>query len=111
MKNLAEIFEARKDEILEKTLELMPLALSGDRANVTFFIEMDNDQLKVDYHYYAGQIILDDSCFFTIKNFEYPDAEEYGYDEISEMDFSACGYDEYINIEIEHKIALLEQKY
>jgi len=42
MKTL-EIYKTRKDELVEKTIELMPIALSGDRANRTFFFKVDEE--------------------------------------------------------------------
>ena len=105
-----EILKTRKDELVEKTIELMPTALSGDRANRTFFFKIDEEtnELTVDYLYYAGQQSLSDNCFYTIKDHETPDPEEFGYDSIEEMDFDACGYREFVENEIEQHIMNLE---
>jgi len=104
-----EIYKTRKDEIVEQTIELLPDALSGDPANRTFYFRVDESgNLTVDYYYYAGQIKLDDECFYTIRNFETPDPEEYGYKTIAEMDFDACGYRDQIGNAIDNQIALLE---
>ena len=110
MKTL-EIYKTRKDELVEKTIELMPTALSGDRANRTFYFTVDEEtgELTVDYLYYAGQQVLTDNCFYTIKDHETPDAKEFGYDSIDEMDFDACGFSEQIENAINEKIALIEQ--
>ncbi len=106
-----EILKTRKDEIIQKTLELMPQALSGDKGNRTFYFEIDeNGDLKIDYLYYLGLRQLSDNCFYTIKDHETPDSEEYGYDDFEEMDFAACGYDDQIEFAIEEKILLLEQQ-
>ena len=109
MKTL-EIYKTRKDELVEKTIELMPTALSGDRANRTFFFKIDEEtgELTVDYLYYAGQQVLSDNCFYTIKDHETPDPEDFGYDSIDEMDFDACGFSEQIKNAIDQKIALIE---
>ena len=108
MKTL-EIYKTRKDELVEKTIELMPTALGGDRANRTFFFLVDEEtgELTVDYLYYAGQQVLNDNCFYTIEDHETPDAEEFGYDSIDEMDFDACGFSEQIENAINEKIALI----
>ena len=83
--NTLEILKNRKEEIIEKTIEILPVALAGDRANRTFFVKIDDEgNLKVDYFYYAGQIVLNDNCFFTIKDHETPDPEDYGYDRSEE---------------------------
>lgn len=105
-----EILKTRKEEIIEATLEVMPQALSGDRANRTFFFKVDEEtkKLTVDYLYYLGQQQLSDNCFYTIPDHETPDAEEFGYDSIEEMDFDACGYREFIEDEIEQHIMNLE---
>ena len=58
--------------------------------------------------YYAGQQALDDNCFYTIKDYETPEPEMFGDDDISEMDFEACGFGEQIEIEIENHITNLE---
>ena len=107
MKTL-EIYKTRKDELVEKTIELMPTALSGDRANRTFFFKVDEEtnELTVDYLYYLGQQQLSDNCFYTIKDYETPDPEDFGYESIEEMDFDACGFRESIENEIENKIEL-----
>jgi len=109
MKTL-EIYKTRKDELVEKTIELMPTALSGDRANRTFFFKIDEEtgELTVDYLYYAGQQVLGDNCFYTIKDHETPDPEDFGYDSIDEMDFDACGFPEQIKNAIDQKITLIE---
>jgi hypothetical protein len=109
MKTL-EIYKTRKDELVEKTIELMPTALAGDRANRTFFFKVDEEtnELTVDYLYYAGQQALNDNCFYTIKDHETPDPEDFGYDSINEMDFDACGFTEQIENAIDEKIALIE---
>jgi hypothetical protein len=109
MKTL-EIYKTRKDELVEKTIELMPTALSGDCGNRTFFFEIDEEtgELTVDYLYYAGQQVLSDNCFYTIKDHETPDPEDFGYDSIDEMDFNACGFSEQIEYAIENQITNLE---
>lgn len=106
-----EILTARKEEIVEKTIELMPTALAGDRANRTFFFNVDGEtnELTVDYLYYLGQQQLSDNCFYTIPDHETPDPEEFGYDTIEEMDFDACGYTTHVEGVIDNHIALLEQ--
>ena len=104
-----EIFKTRKDEIVEKTIELLPDALAGDPANRTFYFTInEKGELEVDYYYYAGQIKLDDECFYTIRDFETPDPEDYGYETIEEMDFDACGFTEQVENAIEQQIGLLE---
>lgn len=109
MKTL-EIYKTRKDELVEKTIELMPTALSGDRKNRTFFFKIDEEtnELTVDYWYYVGQQLLSDNCFYTIKEHETPDPEDFGYDSIDEMDFNACGFSEQIEYAIDNQIANLE---
>jgi hypothetical protein len=106
-----EIYKTRKDELVEKTIELMPTALSGDRANRTFFFKVDEEtnELTVDYLYYLGQQSLSENCFYTIKDHETPDPEDFGYKSIGEMDFDACGFTEQIENAIEEKIMLIEQ--
>ena len=105
-----EILKTRKDELIEKTIEIMPTALSGDRANRSFYFELNDEtnELKVDYLYYAGQQTLSDNCFYTIKDFETPDPEDFGYDSIEDMDFDACGFSEQIEYAIEEQINNLE---
>jgi len=104
-----EIYKTRKDEIVKKTIELLPDALAGDRANRTFYFRVDEKgNLTVDYYYYADQIVLDDECFFTIEDYEIPTPEDYGYESFEEMDFDACGFSEQIANAIENQISLLE---
>ena len=112
MKTL-EIYKTRKDELVKKTIELMPSALGGDRGNYTFFFKIDEEtnELTVDYLYYAGQQSLSDNCFFTIKDYETPDPEDFGYDSIDEIDFDACGFSEQIENAINEKIAFLFGNY
>jgi hypothetical protein len=109
MKTL-EIYKTRKDELIEKTIELMPAALAGDRANRTFFFKVDEEtgELTVDYLYYAGQQVLSENCFYTIKDYETPDPEEFGYETLEEMDYDACGFSEQVEYAIENKIENLE---
>lgn len=109
MKTL-EIYKTRKDELVEKTIELLPIALSGDRANRSFFYKIDEEtnELTVDYLYYAGQHVLSDNCFYTIKDHDTPEPEEWGYDSIEEMDFYACGFYDEIVYYIDKKIENLE---
>ena len=96
---------ANKEQIVNDVLELLPLALSGDPANRTFFIAEDG---SVDYLYYQGQINLGDRCFYTVKDYETPDPEDFGYDRIVNMDFDDCGYREQIENALEDHIAMLE---
>lgn len=107
---ILEILRTRKEEIIEKTIELLPTALSGDRANRTFFFKVDEetDELKVDYICYLGRQKLSDNCFYTILDYETPDPEEFGYDDFQEMDFYACGFAEQIEYFIDNKIGALE---
>jgi hypothetical protein len=109
--NAIEIYKTRKEDLVEKTIALLPTALSGDRANRTFFFKVDEEtgELTVDYHYYLGQIVTSDNCFYTIKDHETPDFEEFGYESFEEMDFDACGYTEQIENAIEEKLALIEE--
>lgn len=109
MKTLT-IYKTRKNELVEKTIELMPTALGGDRANRTFFFKVDEEtnELTVDYLYYAGQQALSDNCFYTIKDHETPDPEDFGYESFEEMDFDACGFSEQIEYAINNQINLLE---
>lgn len=109
MKTL-EIYKTRKDELVEKTIELMPIALSGDRANRTFFFAIDEEtnELTVDYLYYVGLQQLGDDCFYTIKDHETPDPDEYGCDTIEDIDFGAIGYIEQVEYAIDNKIMQLE---
>jgi len=106
MKTLT-IYKTRKNELVEKTIELLPQALSGDRANRTFFFKVDEEtnELTVDYLYYLGQQQLSDNCFYTIKDYETPDPGDFGYESIEEMDFDACGFRESIENAIENKKA------
>ena len=110
--NALEILRTRKEEVIEATLELLPQALSGDRANRSFFFKVDEETnvLTVDYLYYLGQQQLEDNCFYTIDDNETPDPEDFGYVSIGEMDFDACGYREYIDNQIEQHIITLENK-
>jgi hypothetical protein len=107
-----EIYTTRKDELVEKTIALLSTALSGDRANRTFFFKFDEEtgELTVDYHYYLGQIATSDNCFYTIKEYQTPDFEEFGYESFEEMDFDASGFTEQIENAIDKKIALIENK-
>jgi hypothetical protein len=109
MKTL-EVYKTRKNELVEKTIELMPIALSGDRANRTFFFKIDKEtgELTVDYLYYFGNQLLSDNCFYTIKDYEIPDPGYFGYESINEMDFDACGFSEYVEHAIAYAIANLE---
>jgi hypothetical protein len=110
MKTL-EIYKTRKDELVEKTIELMPTALGGDRANRTFYFKVSDDtgELTVDYLYYLDQQSLGDECFYTIKDHETPDPEDFGYESFEEMDFYACGFAGQIEYAIDEKIDLIEQ--
>jgi len=110
MKTL-EIYQSRKDELVEKTISLLATALGGDRANITFFFKIDEEtnELTVDYHYYLGQIFTSDNCFYTIKSHQTPDFEDFGYESFEEMDFDACGFTEQIENAIDEKIASIEE--
>lgn len=101
-----EIYKTRRNELVEKTIALMPTALSGDIANRTFYYIFDEEtkELSVDYLYYVGFQSLGDNCFYTIKDHETPDPEEFGYDSIEEMDFDACGFSEQIENSIENQM-------
>ena len=109
----SEILEKRKGEILEKTMGLLLQALSGDPANRTFFFNVDkkNGELTVDYLYYVGTMSLGSNCFYTIRDFETPDPENFGYESLEEMDFYACGFDDDIENAIDEHIADLENMY
>lgn len=109
MKTL-EILKTRKAEIIEATLGIMPIALSGDRANRTFFFKVDEEtgELTVDYLYYLGQQSLSDNCFYTIRDYETLDPEEFGYETFEEMDFAACGFSDQIEYAIDCKIVMLQ---
>ena len=109
MKTL-EILKTRKDELVEKTINIMSDALSGDCANRTFYFEVDEEtgELTVDYLYYLGQQVLSDNCFYTIKDHETPYPEDFGYESTDEMDFYACGFSEQIEYAIENQILNLE---
>lgn len=108
--NYLEILKERKEEIVEATLSILPIALSGDAANRTFFFTVDenSNELTIDYLYYLGNVELSDNCFYTIPSHETPNPEDFGYNSIEEMDFEACGYREYIEAEIEQTIEFLE---
>ena len=110
MKTL-EILKTRKSEIVEKTIELMPTALAGDRANRTFYFQVDEEtgELTVDYLYYLGKLFLSDNCFYTIKDHETPDPEDFGYESIEEMDFDACGFTQEIERYIDCQICMMER--
>ena len=107
---IVQVYKTRKDELIDKTLEIMPQAFSGDIANVTFYFEVDakTNELSVDYLYYQGHINLNDRCFYTIFNHEYPTPEDYGYESIGDMDFAACGFTEQIENSIEKTIMGIE---
>jgi hypothetical protein len=107
-----EIYKTRKDELVQLTLNLLSTALSGDRANITFFFKVNEEtsELTVDYHYYLGQIYTSENCFLTIHDYETPNPTEYGFETIEEMDFEACGYDKYISQSIDDIIASLEME-
>lgn len=107
MTNL-EVLETRRDELVRLTLDLMPIALSGDRANRTFYFEFNEDgELVVNYLYYAGQQYLTDNCFYTICDHNSVDASDFGYEHIGDMDFEACGFSDQIKYSIDNHIALL----
>ena len=108
---ILEIYKTRKDDLIEKTIELMPQALSGDRANRTFFFKVDEatNELTVDYDYYLGQQQLGVNCFYTVEDHDTPDPEDYGYNSIEQMDFYVCGYAEQIEYYIDQLIMLLEK--
>ena len=86
----------------------MPTALSGDPANRTFYVYFDKSEIVVDYLYYLGNQKLEDNCYYTIKDYETPDPEDFGYETLEEMDFDACGYSEQIAAAIEAHIDNLE---
>lgn len=104
-----EIYQTRKQELIEKTLKLMPTSLIGDRANRTFYFEVDKEtgELTVDYLYYLGQQYLSNNCFFTIHDHETPSPEDFGYENFEDMDFAACGFDEQIGFAIDNKLAFI----
>lgn len=106
-----EIYKTRKDELVEKTIELMPAALIGDLANRAFYfiINEETGELTVDYFYYAGRRVLGGNCFYTIKDHETPDPEDFGYDSLEEMDFDACGFTEQVENAIDLIISFIEQ--
>ncbi len=109
MKKATEILETRKEEIIEKTLDLMPEALSGDNANRTFYFEVNEDgELTIDYLYYLGQQVLSDNCFYTIKDHDTPSPEDFGYESIEDMDFEFCGFYEQIEYSIDNTISNYE---
>lgn len=99
------ILKERKDEIIRKTIELLPDALSGDRGNRSFYFSVnETGELTVDYWFYLGNVSLPDTYFYTIWEHQIPDPEDYGYERIEDMDFALCGYDEHIGREIDRLI-------
>lgn len=102
---MKDFFIQHKEEIINDALALLPIALSGDPANRTFYI---NKNGKVDYDYYLGQTAMNDRCFYTILSHETPDPEDYGYNNIKEMDFEDCGYREAIEEAINEHIDLMD---
>ena len=105
-----EILKTRRDELVQLTLNLLPIALSGDRANRTFYFKInDSGTLVVDYLYYLSQQSSSDNEFYTISVHETPCPEEFGFESIEEMDFDACGYREFIENSIDKQIEFLEQ--
>jgi hypothetical protein len=109
MKTLT-IYKTRKNELVEKTIRLLPQALSGDRANRTFFFKVDEvtNELTVDYLYYLGQQQLSGNCFYTIPDYETLAPGDFGYESFEEMDFYLCGFYDAIEFAIDNKIAVLE---
>ena len=105
-----QIYKTRKQELIEKTIEILPKALFGDIANRTFYFKIDEstNELTVDYYYYAAQIQLDDNCFYTIKDYQTPSLEDLGYESYDEVDFFLTGYFQQIENSIDEKIFNLE---
>jgi hypothetical protein len=103
-------FSKNKEQIIEATLKLIPKALSGDRANRSFFIT--NDERIVDYSYYLGQISLGDKTFFTIKDHQTLDSGDYGYksddDMFEDAEFLNELYRDVVTYAIEEHIMKLE---
>lgn len=86
--NALQIFKKHKEAIVAQTLALIPDAIAGDQANRTFFVTAKSDgTVTVDYLYYKGTILLDDSCFFSIKEHDTPDPADYGGDSFEYIDF------------------------
>lgn len=108
--NTLNVYKTRKDEIIDATMAVIGQALSGDRANRTFYFTVNDEtnELTVDYLYYLGQVQLDDNCFYTIPDNETPDPEEFGFHSIEEMDFEACGYRDFIESAIDNTIEQIE---
>ena len=98
-----EIYRNHKNEIIEQTINLLPNALRGDLVNRTFFVKENNGKIEVDYFVYMGQVSKGENCFFSVKDHETPDPEDYGYENFDEMDFLALGWDERISEAIDQR--------
>jgi hypothetical protein len=110
MKNLIKIFKEKKDKIVEKTIEILPNALRGDRVNRMFYINIDKEKnIKVDYIIYLGISETTDNCFMVIKDYETPYLDEHGVDDYDEIDYYANGWKEKIENEIDEHIEYLER--
>lgn len=107
MKTL-EILKNHTSEIVEKTLALLPNAFRGDTVNRMFFVVEGDGEIVVDYMVNLGLPITDDNIFFVIKSTETVDPEEYGCDDLDDVDFQGWGWEEKIRGSISMKIESLE---
>ncbi len=100
-----EILEKRKDEIVNKTIELLPRALNDGGVNRTFYVkETEDGEIAVGYFVYQGHIYLSENCFFTIYNFTTFDPKAFGYSSLEEVDFREISWDKKIEDKIDEVI-------
>jgi len=109
MKTL-DILKFHTDEVIQKTIELLPSALRGDAVNRMFYVKDENGEIKVDYCINLGLPTSTKDTYFIIKNTVVVDPEEYGCNNLNDVDFSSLGWDDDIKSSICMKIEELEMQ-
>lgn len=106
--NTIQILKDRKEEIVEKTLEILNDAFSGDRGHRSFYFEMtEENEITVDYLYHHNSIVKSDNYFFYVPEYQVPTPERFGYENMEDVDFGVCGYGDVILGAIEEHIESL----
>ena len=112
IKKIVEILKNRDSELIEKTLNLMPEAVSCAPTNLVFhFWINEEDEIEVNYFYCPKRVLLNEYCFYSIEKNSWPDVVDLGYranKKRRNINFKFCGFDYNIYRDIEEKISELE---
>lgn len=95
------VFETKKELIINNTLNQIPNAMRGDLVNRSFYIDREGN---VEYSIYLGQIQLDDTYFFNIHSHETLEPGDYDYENYENMVEDEMFIDDYYRDQIEEAI-------